>query len=195
MSVTINHIPAFELGGQLLIARPSDLLTDWSWEIREADNPSAVKDFKTSGLIPNATGHVFAQLDSRYETGVKYELRIFNDSVVLQTSGYFWVERAAFSSGSGSGVDLSAFNAKIRLALGLSGLDSVSEVVARDPVTGIPTQVVVNVYTDNTLTTRFATFVIRRRLNAAKQVVGEVSRRTYYNEDALYPSTGSGSAS
>jgi hypothetical protein len=196
MSLSVSDVFSIAAGERLLVPRPLSLATDWSWQIREKDNPAIVKDF--SALISNATRHQLVEMDSRYEVDVKYQVRVFDDTNAVVDTMDFWIERASF--GTASVPDFTEFNTNLRLALGLAGLDSRWDFSNYDAATGIPLRGVLTVYTDKTLSVVLAKYVLTRRLNAARQVVGEVQRQTYFDPDALFGTgtgtgTGSGSGS
>lgn len=186
-TATVSSLFTAILGKKMLIVRPLLLATDWQWEIRERDNPSVVKDFSPS-LILNATRHVFVNIDTDYEVNVAYELRVMDNVGAVELDGVFTVEQADF----GTAPDFSLFNAKLRLALGLAGLDVRWEHRSHDRVSGIPLESHFEVFTDSTLTVVLARGVLKRRLNAVSMVVGEVMYLTFFDPDALLPSTGTG---
>lgn len=186
-TATVSSLFTGLLGGNLLITRPTTLATDWQWTIRERDNPSIVKAFSPS-LIPNLTRHQLHSLDDRYEVNVVYELVISNDIGAEVLSGDFTVEQADF----GIEPDFTSINAKLRLALGLAGVDVRWEHITHDPATGIPLLSRFTIYTDATLATVLARGELRRRLNDNSMVAGEIQNVTFYDPDALFPETGTG---
>jgi hypothetical protein len=167
---TVNEFWAVH-GNYLPIVAPDGITSQWYWQIVDPANPSSVFDYKAS-LLPSSQRHDFAPIDDRYSVDTEYEVRVKDSGGSVLASGSFRVIRAVF--GPSAVTNWSAVNQQIELALGLAGLNSKRIVNSRDSATGIPLDVDIEIYTDETLTTLLASFKLLRKLDKVSRVVAEV---------------------
>lgn len=175
-------------GSRLAVIRPDTLATDWTWKIVERDAPSTVLDYKTINL-PNAQRHDFALIGTQYVLDVTYTIQILNNVSIVVETGDFQVTEAVF--GPSAVTDFTAINDQLQLALGLAGANMKSTVQAWDPATGLPMDIEITVYTDETLTTILGVWRLRRRLDAVSRVVAEICYPTFLLETESGTGTGS----
>jgi len=185
MTLVANNLFLVPLGERMAVVRPLSLGTDWAWEIVHRDDPSIVVDF-SAVLISNATRHVFTTISAdKYTPDEPYELRIKDSGLSVVETGDFQVTRAVF--GADAAADFHTINAQVKLALGLSGMNTRVTHSNHDRVTGIPLRSEFQVYVDENMVDLLAKYVLLRRLSAVGLVIGEVMFRTEYDPSAIIP--------
>ena len=182
MTMTVANLLLLAKGTRFPVTRPKSLTTDWAWRVVEALDPSEVVDSSAS-LITNSTRHQLIDIDERYSVDVEYEIQIMNDIGATVSFGSFQICQAVF--GPDDAVNFYELNAQLKLAVGLAGLNTRVVNNTADPVTGIPMDATIYIYTDETLTRQLAQYRILRSLNAVGQVIGEIMFREMYDPSAI----------